>query len=169
MLAFATTKPTARGLPGPACPRPSTTVFVASPKGRARRPVWCRRRRCRGHTWGWELGTGGWFRVRRGPGGVGLGIGEELTGDFGGDVAAIGDDGGLELAAGECQLCLGFVFGEAGELGHDAARAGDQFGVVAFKSTIKLPYVLPSSTIAPVVSMLRTSLVAVPALRRVNR
>src|SRR5687768_5593601 len=39
---------------------------------------------------------------------------------------------------------------------------------VARRSTIRLPYVLPNSTIAPVVRVFRTSLVAVPALRRVE-
>jgi hypothetical protein len=42
------------------------------------------------------------------------------------------------------------------------------FLLVARRSTIKLPYVFPSRTIAPVVSMLSTILVAVPAFRRVE-
>jgi hypothetical protein len=40
--------------------------------------------------------------------------------------------------------------------------------LVAFRSTIRLPNVLPSRTIAPVVNMFSTSLVAVPAFSRVD-
>ena len=42
------------------------------------------------------------------------------------------------------------------------------FAFVALRSTIRLPYVLPMRIIAPVVIMLSTILVAVPALRRVD-
>ena len=42
------------------------------------------------------------------------------------------------------------------------------FLLVAFKSTMRLPYVFPSRTMAPVVSVLSASLVAVPAFIRVD-
>ena len=42
------------------------------------------------------------------------------------------------------------------------------FSEPVWTSTIRLPYVFPVRTIAPVVSMLRTILVAVPAFSRVD-
>ena len=83
--------------------------------------------------------------------------------------STLGNQGGLQFAAALFEQPVGKFGGNPRERADDPVGSrARSFTLVARKSTMRFPNVLPLRTMAPVVSMFRTSLVAVPALSRVE-